>query len=244
MTDAKKEKKGKGLSSMLNWAFEEGEGEPSSAPVATTPPLVSPTPTNPPSTAAYPTYAAVPTAAASGLGSFISTQPTAPDEKALATVEASVYADFDGRKSRFLPFLQMYHRLGRPADVGMVLGALQITDPGFTAEVVAGDAQMHLNVLEKFCTSIDAEFASETAARIGGIDAEAKGIADQNAADAAEIERLTKEVADRSAKLPALAQQRAEEDAAIQRGKAKMDVAEEFVRSTLKSTLTLFNKTV
>ena len=199
---------------------------------------------------AFSTLAAAPMAPAtgaqtSGMTSFINTQPAGPDPQALGIVEAAVYVNFDDgrggqRPSKFMAFMKMYGLMGRPADINSVLGALQITDASFTAEAVAADARAHLTMLDHFEQSIAQESAAEVQNRVGSKDAEAIAIQEANGKDQADIERLTKAISERSARLPILAQERSEGEAAIARSTAKMATAQDAVRAALTSTLSLF----
>lgn len=161
--------------------------------------------------------------------------PQEPDAKALERVKNAVFTE----PSRYLHFSQMYETLGRPADVRVVINALQITDKSLTAESVIADATRHLSVLENFCAETDAEFASEVQVRIGAKDAEANTLIEANATAQAEIERHQREIAERTTALTQLATARAEDEAKIAAAKAKVDFAEDFVRNTLNSTISL-----
>lgn len=264
MAGAKSGKKGGGLAAIAPWAFESEGNAADAAPapksrkaVPLTPSTVAPgaTPQSAPSQSAPPlgafsTLAAAPVSPptspqTSGMTSFINTQPAGPDPQALGIVESAVYVNFDDgrggqRPSRFMAFMKMYGLMGRPADINSVLGALQITDPSFTAEAVASDARAHLTMLDQFERSIADEHAAEVQNRVGSKDAEAASIQEANAKDQGEIERLTKAISERSARLPILAQERSEGEAAIARSTAKMATAQDAVRAALTSTLSLF----
>lgn len=251
--------KGKGLGAQLRSALFEAEpgddgGDTAPAPksrkaVPLSPSAVAPPPPSSPPLGAFSTLAAAPAALqpqpAAGMTSFINTAAAGPDPQALAIVEAAIYVNFDDgrggqRASKFMSFMKTYGLMGRPADINSVIAAGQSFDPTFTAEAIAADARAHLTLLDQFERSIAEEHAAEVQNRIGSKDVEAASIQEANAKDQAEIERLTKAIAERSARLPVIAQERAEGEAAISRSTAKMTTAQEAVRAALTSTLSLF----
>ena len=165
--------------------------------------------------------------------------PAEPDPKALGRAQSIVYADIEGRASRFLHFTQMYDTLGRPADVRVAINALQITDKSLTTEGIVADARAHLGMLEGFVQQTESEFAQETANRIGTKDAEAQSLIDANTAATAEIDRHQKETAERTTKLTQLATTRAEEEAKLTCARQRVDHATSYLRQSLNSAISL-----
>jgi hypothetical protein len=172
------------------------------------------------------------------------TGPVAPDPEALTAVQAAVYVAIGNRASNFVRFIEMHEALGKPADTGLALRALAASDkttPESIATAVAGDVQTHLDLLETFCQSVDSDFAGEMEARLGTKDREIKTLIDANEKAAAEIKRHSEEVQVRTQQIAGLQQARAEEEAAIGRGKARMDAAEDYVRNNLRNSQQLFS---
>ena len=166
--------------------------------------------------------------------------PSAPNPEAVKVVQDAVYTAIGDRPSRFLPFLKMHERLGRPADITVVIEALQITDAGFTLDAVASDARSHLELLEKFCGEVDADFANETNTRIGSRDGMIADLQKQNDNAAAEIQRHQTESAERLANIQVLQAEKAQNTAELAHAKQTMDTAEDYVRASLNSAISLF----
>ncbi len=166
------------------------------------------------------------------------------DPDALAAVTSAVYVPIQGRPSNFVRFIEMHEALGKPADTGLAIRALAASDrttPEATANAVASDVNAHMSLLESFCQSVDADFEAEKQNRLGTKDNEISSLIALNEKAAAEIKRHSEEAQARTQDIARLQVERAEEEAKISRGKSRMDLAEDTVRTNLTNSLQLFS---
>lgn len=170
-----------------------------------------------------------------------------PDPEAIAAVTNAVYLSFEkvhGRQSTYTRFIEMHEALGRPADTTMALRALANADKTTFESLsakVAQDVGEHLVMLESFRNSVDADFAAEVQNRLGSKDAEVAELERLNEVAAAEIRRHSEETQARVTDISRLKVERAEQEAAIGRGKARMDAAEDSVQTDLVRAQQLFS---
>lgn len=169
-----------------------------------------------------------------------------PDPEALTAVQNAVYVPINGQPSNYMRFLEMHAALGNPADTNLALRALAAGDkttPEALANAVARDVSEHLGLLESFRASVDADFASEIETRLGSKDAEVAELQRLNEVAAGEIKRHTEEIQARTQDIARLQVERTEQEAAIGRGKARMDTAEDHVQNDLIRAQQLFVST-
>ena len=165
--------------------------------------------------------------------------PAAPstadiDPEALQTVKTAVYAaNVAGRPSKFILFLNMWERLGRPADPNMAIGALNVTIPDLTTQTVVADLDQHTILLDNTAAAAKQTFDTISTQRLGGNDAEIDQLLAADKAADDEIARHTREKAERSARLTALTTERSETGAKLDRARARTTAAEALVRTEL-----------
>jgi hypothetical protein len=168
------------------------------------------------------------------------TPPSSPlpepvDPEALALLQGQVLVEkfANDQPSRFLVFVRTWEAMGQPADTASVLRVLQITQPSLTAADLLADMQSHVALLDKASADAEAAFARAAQDRLGGKDTELQSLDEANKHAVAEIERHNREIGERNAKITSIQTARAEDEAAIQRGRQRSVTAEGVVRARL-----------
>lgn len=159
------------------------------------------------------------------------------DEKTLGIIQGQVFA----QPSKYTTFMKMWETLGKPADVTVALKALQVTDPSITPAAVLADINAHLKSLDEVAAKAAADFDAAAGQRLGAKDAEIEQLTAANKHAQEEIERHQKETAERIGKIAQLSQERANDEGAIARAKAKTATAEGLVRSQLQTQQQVFS---
>lgn len=166
--------------------------------------------------------------------------PSAPlpepvDPEALALLQGQVLVEkfANDQPSRFLVFVRTWEAMGQPADTTSVLRVLQITQPNLAAADLLADMQSHIALLDKASADAEAAFARAAQDRLGSKDTELQSLDEANKHAVAEIERHNREISERNAKITSIQTARAEDEAAIQRGRQRSVTAEGVVRARL-----------
>jgi hypothetical protein len=167
--------------------------------------------------------------------------PTEVDPEALATVKAAVYVPtLAGRQSNFILFLNMWEALGKPADPAIAVKALQVSNPNITIPSIISDIDQHGMLLDNTVAGAKQTFDNVASQTLGGNDTEIASLTEANAKAQAEIDRHNRETAERNTRLAALQSERAENEAKLNRARARANAAETLVRSELVGMKQLF----
>jgi hypothetical protein len=166
-------------------------------------------------------------------------QPTsAPmvDQAALEAVRSSALAPvLSGRPSFYVLFINMYEALGRPTNVTPVLAALKVANPSATKDAILADLAAHQGLLDNAANGAKSEYDRMAQEQLGGNDAEIAKLDEANRNAQAEIDRHTREIAERSARRQELQSQRLNAEAKINAARDKAANAVIAVQNELKT---------
>jgi len=209
---------------------------------AQAPPAPAPTPTMPYTFGTSPAGATTPISSPAGM-----VMPGAPepvDPKVFEMVSGGVFIDIaegaKSRPSRYMMFSKMWDALGRPADANVPLRAMQVNDSSITPVAVLKDIDAHLKLLDGVAANAATELDNAAAQKLGGADQQLAALTQANEAAAREIERHTKETAERNTQAIAIQTQRATDEANINRAKSRTQAAVDMVRAQLQGARNLF----
>jgi hypothetical protein len=168
--------------------------------------------------------------------------PEPADAETLKLVTDGVFgSNLNGHPSRYLMFKKMYEALGKPANPGIALTALQVSDSSITPGGIAEDIQSHLTLLDGVGKQADSDLQAAATQKLGEADDKIKSLSEQNEVAKSEIERHQHETNDRIGQIAQLQADRANSVAAIARANARADSAEASVRSELQAMQQLFS---
>lgn len=137
------------------------------------------------------------------------------DPAVVQTVEAGVYVDFGGKSSKFLKFVQMWHKLGQPQDPTTVIGALQVFDVTITKQAILDDLAGHFKLLDNTAAQAKTAFDEAAKQQVGGAGDEISALTKANEDANAQISKLQQESSARTARIAQLTTQRADAQAKI-----------------------------